>query len=258
MKISYLHALSIALLVYSGTCSAKESLPVGVALFPPFQYLEDQVLVGSDTEILTHILDDLGYKPDFYIRPWKRVLAEGELGKYALIFSLTKNKERATKFFFSDPISSVRDVFFKRKDRQIQWNTLDDVAHLIVSASESYNYSSSFMSASKNKIARMSWVFGDQPELEHLKRLQAGQVDIAICEVHVCLHLIRSNSGKFDQLDYIDKNIGPKRNFHAGIPKAWPNSKKLLEAFNQSLRELIKSGERDEILRKYSVLIKTD
>jgi len=258
MKKSYLHVLSIALLVYSSTCSAKESLPVGVALFPPFQYLENQVLVGSDTEILTQILEDIGYKPDFYIRPWKRVLAEAKLGKYALIFSLTKNKERATNLFFSEPISSIRDVFFKRKDRQIQWNTLDDVAHLIVSASDGYNYSSSFMSASKNKIARMSWVLGDQPEMEHLRLLQAGQVDIAICEVHVCLHLIQSNSAKFDQLDYIDKNIGPKRYFYAGIPKIWPNSKKLLEDFNQSLRKLIKSGKRDEILQKYRVIIKTN
>jgi len=258
MKKEYLHALSIFLFIYSSACCAKESLPVGVAIFPPFQYLENQVLVGSDTEILTHILEDIGYKPVFYVRPWKRILAEGKLGQYALIFSLTKNKERAANFYFSDPISSVRDVFFKRKDRPIQWNTLEDVSHLIVSASAGYNYASAFMTASESQISRMSWVLGDRPEMEHLKRLQSGQVDIAICEVHVCLHLIRSNSGDFDQLDYIDKNIGPKRNFHAGIPKTWPNSKKLLEAFNQSLRKLIKSGKRDEILRKYGVIITKD
>jgi len=258
MKKKIFTALALILFVYSSTCSAKESLPVGVAIFPPFQYFENQVLVGSDTEILTQILGELGYKPDFYIRPWKRVLAEGKLGKYALIFSLTKNKEREINFYFSDPINSVRDVFFKRKDRQIQWNTLEDVAHLIVSASEGYNYSSSFMSASKNIISRMSWVLGDRPEMEHLSRLQSAQVDIAICEVHVCLHLIRSNSDKFDQLDYIDKGIGPKRNFYVGIPKIWPNSKKLLEAFNQSLMKLIKSGKRDEILRKYNFNISTD
>jgi len=258
MNNHFFTSLSLILCVYSSTCSANETLPVGVALFPPFQYFEDQVLVGSDTEILTQVLDEVGYKPSFYIRPWKRILAEGKLGKYALIFSLTKNKEREANFYFSDPINAVRDVFFKRKDRQIQWNTLEDVAHLIVSASEGYNYSNSFMLASKYKISRMSWVVGDRPEMKHLSLLQSGQVDIAICEIHVCLHLIRSNPDKFNQLDYIDKSIGPKRYFHAAISKNWPNSKKLLKAFNQSLMKFIKSGKRDKILRKYKFIMPTD
>ncbi len=231
---------------------------MGVSFFPPFKYFEDGKHVGSDTEIITLVLNEMGYQPALSAHPWKRIQADGKAGKYALIYTFTKNPEREKYFYFSAPISAIRDVFFKRKDRHIQWKTLDELSPLIVSASGGYNYHESFNHAAKTYLPKMNWVLGQQPERTHLKLLQAGRVDLAICEVSVCQFLIRRGGDKFNQIDFIDNSIGPVRNFHAGFSRAWPGSDKLVRLFNAALKRFIATGQRDEILRRYGIASQPD
>lgn len=232
---------------------AQEVLPVGVSFFPPFKYMEDGKHVGSDTEIVVGVLSQMGYKVEISAHPWKRIQAEALAGKYALIYTLTKNKEREQYFYFSNPVSVIRDVFFKRSDRTIHWKTLDDLQSLIVSASEGYNYDDSFNLAARNGRFKVNWVLGEQPESTHLKLLQAGRVDVAICEVNVCQFLLRSRPDEFNKIDYINQSIGPDRTFHVGFSKQWPDSDKMVEQFNKTLGEFISTGKRDEILKRYGV-----
>lgn len=238
--------------LWAPVAQSHESLPIGVSFFPPFKYMEDGIHVGSDTEIVVGVIANMGYEPAISVHPWKRIQAEGRAGKYALIYTFTKNPEREKYFYFSNPISAIRDVFFKRKDRNIQWDTLEDLAPLIVSASDGYNYHESFNRAAKSQLFNMNWVLGDHPELTHLKLLQAERVDLAICEVSVCQFLIRRNP-KFNQIDFINKSIGPVRTFHVGFSKAWPGAEQLAETFNRTLKAFVATGKRDEILKKYGI-----
>ena len=243
----------VFLLSFTNTSVAQDVLPVGVSIFPPFKYMEDGKHVGSDTEIVVSVLNQMGYKAEISAHPWKRIQAEALAGKYALIYSLTKNKEREQYFYFSNPVSAIRDVFFKRLDSDIKWNTLEDLQHLMVSASEGYNYDESFNQAARNNRFKVNWVLGDQPESTHLKLLQAGRVDVAICEVNVCQFLLRTRPNEFNNIDFINQSIGPARTFHVGFSKQWPNSDKLVEQFNKTLGEFIATGKRDEILTRYGI-----
>ncbi|WP_250659263.1 substrate-binding periplasmic protein [Alkalimarinus coralli] len=248
----YVALMLIGLLPVSASI-ASEPLPVGVSPFPPFKYVEDGKVVGSDTEIVIEVLKQMGYQADIYSHPWKRILTEAKSGKYALIYTFTRNEEREKYFYFSDPISAIRDVFFKQADRAIQWDTLDDLRPFIVSASEGYNYHESFNNAAKEGVFKVSWTLGHEPELTHLKLLKAGRVDLAICEVSVCQFLIRKYPDEFSNIDFIDRSVGSTRAFYAGFSKAWPGSKALVKAFNKALGDLVASGKRDEILKRYGV-----
>lgn len=256
MRLSFLLVSFIMVCMTFGVRShAGGQIPVGFAPFPPFEFMNDDEMVGSDLELVQLVLEKSGYQPIFSARPWKRILEESKKGQYAIIFSLTKNKEREKTLLFSDPINTVKDVFYKRVSDQIEWKSLNSLSGLVISASHGYNYAPSFMSYAADSNSRISWAHGSHPEYEHLKRLKDGLVDVALCEVSVCQYLIKSNGNVFDGLDYIDKNVGPTRTFHAAIHKSWPNAEDLLQSFNKALREVIESGERDRIFKKYGIQI---
>ncbi len=242
----------------SPVLQAQERLPVGASFFPPFEYMENDKSVGANTEIIDAVLRRMGYDPDIAIHPWKRILVEGIAGKYAVIHSFTKTPEREKNFYFTEPLNFVQDVFFKRKDRDIQWEVLEDLSPFVVSASESYNYDESFNRAAKNHLFKINWVLGDRPEITHLKLLEAGRVDIAICEISVCQFLIQHSLREFGEIDFISRPIGPFRSFHAGFSKAWPGSEQLVVAFNVHLKAFIASGKRDEILNRYGIASQPD
>nr|WP_255490737.1 transporter substrate-binding domain-containing protein [Spartinivicinus marinus] len=223
------------------------------ANFPPVNYVDQQGnMHGISYEIITGVVSDMGYQPNVRTLPWKRAYHTAAQGKAAILFTFTQNEQRKREFYFTDMILPIADVFFKKKSKQIQWETLADLANYRIGYTDGYNYHSSFLRAIANKafIARKSPAL-EHPELQHLKNLYNDRIDLIICEVNVCLFHLRNNPEWQAVIDYIPKPIGPIRSFHAGISKAWPNSEKLLKQFNAAYRNFKKQGKRKAILTKY-------
>ncbi|MDE1463348.1 substrate-binding periplasmic protein [Spartinivicinus poritis] len=230
-----------------------EELPLLFANFPPVNYVDEQgKMKGISYEIITGVVTEMGYQPNVRTLPWKRAYHTAAQGKAAILFTFTQNEQRKKEFYFTDMILPIADVFFKKKSKQIQWETLADLANYRIGYTDGYNYHSSFLRAIANKefIARKSPAL-EHPELQHLKNLFNDRVDLIICEVNVCLFHLRNNPRWQAVIDYIPKAIGPIRSFHAGISKAWPNSEALLKQFKAAYQKFKKAGKRKAILTKY-------
>jgi len=235
---------------------AQKKLKIVGGDYPPFKYKKDGKAVGSDTEIIEQVLVRMGYHPKMQLLPWKRAIHGVKEGLYTAYFTLTINPEREKVLYFTDPISTWSDVFYKRKADKISWETMEDLSQYRVSASEGYNYPSLFKEAVKAKTFKVQFVVGKRPELQQLGKLVFGRVDLFICEVSVCQYYIRTNAPEFKTLDFIDRPIGVVRTSQLGISKKWPNAEQLKNQFNAELAKFVAEGRRKEIFKKYGILSK--
>ena len=90
-------------------------------------------------------------------------------------------------------------------------------------------------------------------DYQQLLKLVNNRIDLAVCPNTQCSRIIRIHSPKFDDLDYIDKSIGPAREFHAGFSKKWPNAEALRDQFDEQLKKLRSEGRIASIFKKYGL-----
>lgn len=236
-----------------------KEIELATASFPPFRQIAGNALSGADYEIVAAVLGRMGYQYTIRLFPLQRALklaaaAQGPVG----FFTFTRNPERETQFLFSAPISTVRDVLFKRSKDRITWDDYADLSRYTIGISSGYNYAPEFMQALQQKRLRTMSAAGDTPEFEHLRRLQRGIIDLAICEVSVCSALIAGNPAEFGQLDYIDKSVGLSRSFHLGISRRHPGAEGFIREFDRELAKFASEGKRKEIFRRYGMAVTLD
>ncbi|MBF0369780.1 MAG: transporter substrate-binding domain-containing protein [Magnetococcales bacterium] len=238
-----------------GACSAQadelQELPIGTFEFPPYNYTENGMVTGAGTEIFTEVLRRMGYRAKITRYPWKRTQAMAERGEIAGMFTFTSNPQRAAVNHITEPLGVIYDVFFKRRADAIHWEKIDDLKGHIIGATDGYNYAPVFLNPLKSGELKVDLIASQHPELVHLKKLAAGHIDLAICEISLCGHIIRKSTPQFDAIDYIDHKIGPIRTFHAGFSKKWPGSKELHARFNEELGQFAREGGRKKIHQKY-------
>jgi polar amino acid transport system substrate-binding protein len=231
----------------------KPVIKLATAHFPPFRIHEGGVLSGSDVEIVQEIFRRMGFEPEIEVAPFKRVFAMAGEGQVAAIFSLTRNPEREKVLLFSDPVSSVSDALFKRADNKLEWNSYPDLKGLTIGMSLGYSYPEQFLNAMDANIFRPDQVASAEPELTHLRKLQQGRIDLAICEISVCSWLIARNKAELGNLVPMKKLIAAPRPFLVGFSKKWPDADGLRRKFNRELARYVAQGNRRTVFKKYNI-----
>lgn len=231
-----------------------KKLPIAIENFPPFEFEHNGKIIGFDTEIVGQVLERLGYIPDIKVLPWARAQHYAKSGKISALYSLTISPERKQFYYFSDPLSTVKDVFFKLKDKNISWKTMGDLKEYRIGISRGYTYAPVFMKALENRtFPIVDVVGGESPELRQLRKIKAGRTDLCIGEISVCQYLIKAHAPEFGMIDYIDQPIGEIRSYHIGFSKKWPKSEELVRKFNAELAKFVAEGRRRSIFQKYGV-----
>ncbi|MBF0588130.1 MAG: transporter substrate-binding domain-containing protein [Magnetococcales bacterium] len=233
---------------------ADNPLPFATVQFPPFTYMQDGKVTGVATEIVRTVVERMGYTPQFEIYPTKRAKNMAKTGRVAGLFTITKNAERQAMFHFSRPLAVIQDVFFKNKKRAIDWTHMGDLKPYIVGATDGYNYAPVFLKALRDRVFRAEMIASHTPELQHLRKLASGRIDLAICEINVCNHIIRQWAPTLDSIDFIQRYIGPVRTFHIGFTRQWPDAEQLVKRFNQELEKFRREGGLKRIYKAFGVL----
>ncbi len=215
----------------------SDQIKVGTAHFPPFRIVENGEISGRDYDVVKAVLDSMGENAEYHASPWKRAYDKAVKGDIQILFSFTKNQERERHFYFSDSISTVRDVFFKRKDQEINWQDFSDLKGKKIGLSSGYRYGLSFMKWVKSTSNRVEALHGKTPEIQNLSMLARNRTDLFICEVSVCQYLIEKDPVKFGNLDFHPKSIGKIRGFHVGFSKKWDRAQEFQVRFNHALKK---------------------
>lgn len=234
-----------------------EKLPVVCHEFPPYNYLDnDGNVTGSSVEIVTEILQNMGYEADIKLLPWNRAYQSAADGEAAMLFTFSKSAEREQDFFFTDGFAFIEVVFFKRKADNIMWDTLSDVKDYRIGYVEGYNYGETLMTAIQNNAFNNTDVIAASVTVDYQQMLKLvnNRIDLAVCPKTQCTRIIKMNSPELDSLDYVDKSIGPKRDFYGGFSKKWPDAEALRDQFNVELEKFKADGKLDVIFRKYELI----
>lgn len=258
-----LRAIVIVAVLVSGlsglAARAGEALPIVTVEFPPFGYTDPSGKIrGASTEIVEEVVRRMGFEPKVESVPTKRAFLLASEGTYAAFFTITKSKPRLEKLIYTDPVADIADVFFKRKTDPITWASLADLSDKIVGATDGYNYAPVFLTAMRDGTLKTDMIASNSPELQHLRKLALGRIDLMICERSVCNHLLRTHDPKFSGLDHIDRNIGPVRTFHVGFSKKWPGAADLVKRFNAALAAMWAEGKIQEIHQRYGIISSKD
>lgn len=227
------------------TFAEKPVIKVVTSEYPPYGYTKDGEVAGTDTQIIRKVLSDMGYRADIRILPWARAENLVRAGEADMLYSLTFSENRRRYYHFTDPISSAQDVFFKRKDRKLQWQAYDDLKGLDFGISAAYSYAPGFMDWLFNGNGRITKITHEKPELTGLRLVALGRIDLFICEQSVCKYLIEKNVSQYPELarvEQMDQAVGPERSFRAAFSRKLPSGEALRDQFNEALTELHNAG----------------
>lgn len=182
---------------------------------------------------------------DFF--PWKRAYFLATTGRYDATAYWYDSAERRVKHYYSEAVSTEKVNFFVLKSNKIQeWKKLDDFKGLTIGLSDGHTYPEELMKKCSDRILKCDF---SENNLLNMRKLYAKRVDVFPVSQLVGIELIRKHfSNEADRFTSLKKPLSISTG-HILFPKSSPNSKSMLEQFNQGLRKLKASGKYEKMYK---------
>ena len=240
--------------VYSPRLIAGEPLPISTFAFPPYNYLENGRVTGSEIEVVQKVFQRMGYELEVQLLAIGRALADTTEGRFVALVALSETPERFSTFYPSDPIGLTRPEIVKRKDMDFTLKMVDDYFPYLVGVTKGFHYTIPFEEAVAAGKIQVSELSGKDTELRHLRMLVNGRVDLVFTEANVINHIMNKHSPEFELLERVSTLSGIVFPHYVMFSKKWPNGDKLRDQFNTHLANLASEGELLAIWEKYNIV----
>lgn len=223
----------------SGESNEKEEFTFASSgLYPPFNYKENDELVGFDVEIGKAIAEELGMNPKPVTNPWQTIIAALNSDKFdAIIGSMAITAERLEEVNFTEPYYESGAQIFVSEDNdsiKVPEDLKDKKIGVVVS--------STFEETARQYTDEVITYDSDVTALQDL--LVKGRLDAVITDQLVGMYAINQNDLKIKKVGepiYLDQmGIAIKK-----------DDKELLEKVNEALETIIENGTYGEISEKY-------
>ena len=236
----------ILCLVFCFACFAPSALAADKVLkvatnvaFPPYEYYEDEKVVGIDVDIVQAICDKLGYEMELSDMEFGSIITAVAAGKVDVGFgAITITEERAKSVNFTtsystgiqsiivkedSPITGVEDLEAKGIKIGVQQDTTGDIY-----ATDQFG---------EDHMARFN------KGADAVQALITGKVNCVIIDNSPAETFVAQNKGlKILPTAYAEEAYGFERN---------KNATELYDEFNGALEELLKDGTVQKIIDKY-------
>jgi polar amino acid transport system substrate-binding protein len=236
-------------LLFSGAARPGQGTEISFALleWPPHT-TKTMLAYGIASELVTAITKEMGYTPSYHFYPLKRLLHHVQEGKHWGAFPGSYTKERAEKFYYSDPIFPQVDRFFYyKKQPSVVYQNLVDLLPLTIGGTKGFWYEEGF-----NKAGLKTYYVAK--DLLALKMLMGGRLDLVAINENVGWQLIKKHfPGEIHNFGTLTKPLRVKENFLLASKK-YPQTKERLQQFNRALKNVKKNGVYQKIANKYFLL----
>ena len=215
--------------------------------WPPYAYECGGEPCGVDVELVTHVLERLGYRIHIQFVPWPRAMAQLQGGKADAILDISKgvqNEREQILLFPAEPLSSSSNSLFYRKSEPFRYQGLASLSGKRVALVRGYNYSANFMSA-----PYFSRELGMSHE-QNMKKLARGRVDLALMDTAVGLYLIRTLH--LEEQITRDPTLFSAGKLYLAFASR-PTFAGLVTDFEQELRAYKKTAEYEQLLVRYGL-----
>jgi arginine/lysine/histidine transporter system substrate-binding protein len=212
--------------------------------YAPFEYIDTakgNEIVGFDVDLAKMITKELGYEFEIVDMDFTGLIPALQSGKVDFVLAgMTPTKDRKKNVDFSDVYYVSRNMIVSKKGSGIK--KVEDLKGKTVGVQ-----TGSIQEGEAKKIAKTVDMKIESrnriPEL--IQEIQAGRFDAAIIEDTVAKGYLQTSNGKLEGYTI------PTNEQEAGSAIAFPKGSKLRDEFNKVLREKIKNGEVDKLIKKW-------
>jgi ABC-type amino acid transport substrate-binding protein len=223
----------------------KKVLKMGTSAdYAPFEYIDTakgNEIIGFDVDLAKMITKELGYKFEIVDMDFTGLIPALQSGKVDFVLAgMTPTKERKKSVDFSDVYYVSRNMIVSKKGSGIK--TVKNLKGKTVGVQ-----TGSIQEGEAQKIAKKVDMKIESrnriPEL--IQEIQSGRFDAAIIEDTVARGYLKTSNGK------LEGHTIPTNEQEAGSAIAFPKGSKLRDEFNKVLREKMKNGEVDKLIKKW-------
>ncbi len=175
--------------------------------------------------------------------PWPRALLQARQGEAAAIVSVWFDSERTDYLHYPTPLYTNYMKFYHSTTKPITFTELDQLAKtpLRLGVVRGYSYPQAI------KSLPFEWI-EVSTDLESLKMLALGRVDLVICEQMVAEYLLATELADYSTQLSSTGPIVEARPMYLAFAKAHPDSEVMQRKFEQGLQQL-KQQHRLELLQ---------
>lgn len=237
----------VALVFTLGACKAKKDENVLVmgtnAAFPPYEYYENEKIVGIDADIAAAIAEKLGMELKIEDMEFGSLIGAVQTGKIDVCLAgMTVTEERKQSVNFSDSYATGVQVIIVREDSTV--TSFDDlVGGKKIGVQESTTGDIYASSSIEDGGVGDEFVERYSKGTEAVQALLQGKIDAVIIDSEPAKSFVAANEGlKILESEYVVED------YAIAISKENPE---LLEKVNKALAELKADGTLDAIVARY-------
>ncbi|WP_041209537.1 substrate-binding periplasmic protein [Aeromonas jandaei] len=241
----------LASLLGAGLAAAADKPPtltLLTELWPPYVMRDDGGrLVGADLDLACAVLQQLGYRTEIRVLPWKRVLQQAMLREGDAVIDIFYAEARKSWLYYPDePLSYSGEVLFYPVDRPLHVARLADLKGLRVGIQADYAYSKSFLT--DTGVIRVPMT-GEGNAVKQLHLMMAGRLDGVVLNELVGRYLLHTQ-GLQDQVSHGSYMLtDDSRNFLGFTHK--PGHDQLAIRFSAALKQFKQTPAYKQLLARY-------
>lgn len=244
MKKAFLGFIVFCFIVSSSSAWANDKVVLATLDWEPYigQNLKNHGYVAL---IVKEAFKRGGYDIEYDFMQWSRVIGLAKAGKVDGYFPEYYSEELKENYFISSEFPGGPMGFFKRKNDDISYKTLQDLVGHKIGVVKGYVNTAEFDAADYlTKDPSTS-------DLINLKKLLADRIRLMVADKFVGLNLLNQNMpDKTGEIEFMLPPLEVK-NLYVCISKKTDNGKKIHAAFNKGLAAMNKDGTVQKILQNY-------
>ncbi len=195
---------------------------------------------GVASRIVSEAFALEGIQVRWEFHPWARSLRLAERGERAGSAVWLSSPERERNFFISDPVLDSHYYFFHRKDQPLDWQQLQDLAHLRLGATTGYDYGAAFQAAEASQSLQIRRLGSD---VLGFRQLLAGRIDAFALDKVVAFDLLHA---QFSAAERARLTFHPRPlrsdSLHLLLSRKDPANLERMRRFNAGLARLRENG----------------
>lgn len=200
---------------------------------------------GISLDVMTTVLERLGYEVKPSIVPWERAVEGVKTGDYDVIGNIFYLPELEESITFSQPFFESEVRFIQRRGSGYTFSDLNSLRPYSIAVGAGYFYEEGFDNAEYLNKREVTTV------LQGIRMVAGGRVDLTLDSADVLQHLISTELPELaDDLEILPTPLAVQH-IHMAVRNDFESSEELLASFNSILAEMRADGSLSELFSKH-------
>lgn len=234
----------VLLLALSGPAIAQE-LTIYVDNWPPYNFNENNKIVGISTELVEAALEDTNIKYDITMLPFKRALYTVQNTPNTMLFTVARIPQRDDMFAWIGPLHTRRLCLYKLKKRSdIQIQKIEDIQKYHIGALLGGSVEQFFIA---NGFSTDNYLLVNSSD-HLLKILFNKRVDLIPGDPIDLAYQVKNSANDFSELE-IAYFLSEEGGYYMAANKDTPHE--IIEEIQTSLDTVLATGLKERLIKKY-------